>query len=339
MRDVASTVWSWLKDGHDVAIATVTRTRRSSPRLPGSAMALCDDGRIAGSVTGGCVEPDVIARAAAIIAGASPELVSYGIADADAFEVGLPCGGEVEIMIEPATGDVFERLASAIEREDSVAYVTVVSGPDLGTTQCVALDSEGDLAPLAVPMLERACTAVIEHGANQVLVHSIAPRPAMYVFGAIDFASALAEAGHFLGYRVIVCDPREAFVTPARFPVVDELVSQWPHEFLESAPVDARTAICVLTHDEKFDVPALEAALRTPAGYIGAMGSRRTTDRRRERLLADGVTEEQLERVHAPIGLQIGSQTPAEVAIAIVAEIVREARTPLEVADEAPASV
>jgi len=153
-------------------------------------------------------------------------------------------------------------------------------------------------------------------------VSSFVPRPAMYVFGAIDFASALATVGHFLGYRVTVCDPRALFLTPARFPDADELVTEWPHEFLRRAPVDERAAICVLTHDEKFDVPALRAALETPARFIGAMGSRRTTERRRARLLEEGVDERLLERVHAPIGMKIGSRTPEEVAVAIGAQII-----------------
>jgi xanthine dehydrogenase accessory factor len=144
----------------------------------------------------------------------------------------------------------------------------------------------------------------------------------MYVFGAIDFASSLATVGRFLGYRVTVCDPRAIFVTPERFPDADELVIEWPHEFLARVPVDERTAICVLTHDDKFDVPALRAALATPARYIGAMGSRRTTERRRARLMELGVAEEELDRIHAPIGLAIASRTPEEVAVAIGAQIV-----------------
>jgi xanthine dehydrogenase accessory factor len=144
----------------------------------------------------------------------------------------------------------------------------------------------------------------------------------MYVFGAIDFASSLAKLGRFMGYRVTVCDPRAIFVTPARFPDADELVTEWPQEFLAHATVDERAAICVLTHDEKFDVPALRAALETPARFIGGMGSRRVTARRRERLMEEGVSEEQLDRVHAPIGLRIASRTPEEVAVAIGAQII-----------------
>jgi xanthine dehydrogenase accessory factor len=150
----------------------------------------------------------------------------------------------------------------------------------------------------------------------------------MYVFGAVDHAAALASIGRLLGYRVTVCDARARFVTPERFPDVDELVVEWPDRFLESAPVDERTAICILTHDHKFDVPALKVALETPAGYVGAMGSRRTNADRAERLRAEGVSEEQMARIHAPIGLRIGSRSPQEVAVAIAAEIVQVMRTP-----------
>jgi len=150
----------------------------------------------------------------------------------------------------------------------------------------------------------------------------------MYVFGAVDHAAAVASVGRFLGYRVTVCDARAKFVTPERFPDVDELVVEWPDRFLQSAPVDERTVICVLTHDHKFDVPALKVALQTPAGYIGAMGARRTNEDRAERLRALGVTDEEIARIHAPIGLKISSRTPEEVAVAIAAQIVQVMRSP-----------
>ena len=174
----------------------------------------------------------------------------------------------------------------------------------------------------ARPLLALGESGIVTVGDQELFVSSLVPRPAMYIFGAIDFASALATVGHFLGYRVTVCDPRALFITPARFPDADELLIEWPHDFLAHAPVDERTAICVLTHDEKFDVPALKVALTTPARFIGAMGSRRTTERRRARLLEEGVSEDDLARVNAPIGLAIGSRTPEEVAVAIGAQIV-----------------
>jgi xanthine dehydrogenase accessory factor len=219
---------------------------------------------------------------------------------------------------------VFAEGAGAIHAERPVAYLTTLSGPHPGGARVVGREqAPSDAAAAAAqPLLALGRSGVVEVDGEELFVSSLVPRPAMYIFGAIDFASALATVGRFMGYRVTVCDPRSLFITPARFPDADELVTEWPHEFLRHAPVDERTAICVLTHDEKFDVPALTQALTTPARYIGAMGSRRTTARRRARLIAQGVSEDELARIHAPIGLAIGSRTPEEVALAIGAEIV-----------------
>jgi xanthine dehydrogenase accessory factor len=200
-----------------------------------------------------------------------------------------------------------------------------VAGPKIGEKQLVYGDStaNGEIPQKARELLARGETGLVPLGGDEELfVSSFAPRPRMYVFGAIDFASALASMGRYLGYHVTVCDARAKFVTPERFPDVDELVVAWPDEFLASAPVDERTAICVLTHDDKFDVPILKQALGGPAGYIGAMGSRRTTERRAERLREEGASAEQLARIHAPIGLSIASRSPEEVAVAIAAEII-----------------
>jgi xanthine dehydrogenase accessory factor len=220
--------------------------------------------------------------------------------------------------------DLVSAVAAAVREERPVAYLTTIAGAVTGSPRLI--DAEGEPADeveaAARPLLRLGESGVVTVGDDEVFVSSFVPRPAMYVFGAIDFASALCTVGKFLGYRVTVCDPRAIFVTPQRFPDADELVTEWPQEFLERAPVDERTAICVLTHDAKFDVPALKAALATPARYIGAMGSRRTTERRRGKLIEEGVSEDQLDRVHAPIGLPIASRTPEEVAIAIGAEII-----------------
>ena len=328
MRDVLPTLAEAASSGKAAAVALVARVYRSAPRQAGSAMVLLGDGRIAGSVTGGCVEPDVLTHAGEVLAGGPPRLLRYGIADELALEVGLPCGGEVEVFVEPLDPGIITRIAAEVAADRAVAYATVIDGPGLGTRSAVTAgdDPSDPLVAVTLPVLRRGGTEVVEAGNDRVLVHSLAPRPAMYVFGAIDHAAAIATMGRFLGYRVTVCDAREAFLTPERFPDAHELVAEWPHRFLERASVDARTAVCVLTHDAKFDVPALVAALETDAGYIGAMGSRRTTARRRERLLAEGVTEAQLDRVHAPIGLPIGSATPQEVAVSVAAEIVRTFR-------------
>jgi xanthine dehydrogenase accessory factor len=328
VRDVLPIVERWAAEGIRTAAATVVATERSAPRGPGAVLAVSERGDVAGSVTGGCVEPAVYEEAREVLAGGPPRLKTYGIADEEAFEVGLACGGTVHIFVEPLDPELVASLAGAVRRERPVAYVTHVRGLELGGARLVAADEPAgdELGRLAQELLARGETAVVEVDDGEAFVSSFTPRPDMYVFGAIDHAAALAVVGRFLGYRVTVCDARARFVTPERFPDVDELVVEWPDRFLERAPIDERTAICVLTHDHKFDVPALRVALSSPAGYVGAMGSRKTSAERAELLRAKGVTDEQLARVHAPIGLRLGAQTPAEVAIAIGAELVRATR-------------
>jgi xanthine dehydrogenase accessory factor len=325
VKDVLETLERWSRDGVRVATATVVETERSAPRDPGAVLAVSEKGDVAGSVTGGCVEPAVYEEARAVLAGEPPRLVTYGIADDQAFEVGLPCGGTVHIFVDALDPKLVAPIADAIRAERPVALTVKVNGDEIGEKHLVYADAtDGDeVAGKARELLARGETGFVSLGGDeQVFVSSFAPRPNMYVFGAIDHASALARVGRFLGYRVTVCDARAKFVTPERFPDVDELVVQWPDDFLAGAPIDERTAICVLTHDDKFDVPILKIALKSPARYIGAMGSRRTTERRNERLRAEGVGDEDLGRVHAPIGLPIGSRTPEEVAVAIAAEII-----------------
>lgn len=324
MRDVLPTLEGWVRDGRRIAVATVVRTERSAPRLPGSVMAVSDTGEVAGSVTGGCVESALYEQTEEVLAGGPPRLATFGIVDDEAFEVGLPCGGTVSVFVETLEPAILSGVADAVENERPVAYVTTLTGPRPGNARLVAPGTDGadPVATAVRPLLALGESGVVTVGGEDLFVSSLVPRPDMYIFGAIDFASALATIGRFLGYRVTVCDPRALFITPARFPDADELVTEWPHEFLAHAPVDARTAICVLTHDQKFDVPALLAALRTPARYIGAMGSRRTTERRAARLFEEGLDEQDLVRIHAPIGVAIGSRTPEEVAIAIGAQIV-----------------
>jgi xanthine dehydrogenase accessory factor len=237
-------------------------------------------------------------------------------------------------------GELFAELAEAVRAERPVALVTSVRGPNVGTK--LLINESGVLGTLGDADLDRAAvtdaSAMLELGLTgtrtygpsgerrpdevELFIESFAPPPRMYVFGAIDFAAAVARIGKFLGYRVTVCDPREKFATKRRFPEADEIVVRWPHEFLADAEVDARTVICALTHDPKFDVPLLKAALATSAGYIGAMGSRRTHAKRAEQLLEEGVSEDQLARISGPIGLDIGARTPEEVAVAIAAEII-----------------
>ena len=317
MRDILPTLARWQAAGRRAAIATVVERRGSAPRDPGASLALNDLGEIAGSVTGGCVEPAVLREAQAVLAGEPARLREYGIADDAAFEVGLACGGTVAILVAPLDLSLVPALRAAVEADRAVALTMAVAGQGLGA-QTLVEQPAGAVASL----LAAGESALAEVGDETVFVHALTPRPALYVFGAIDHAAALTRVGRLLGYRVTVCDPRAAFVTPERFPDADELVVEWPDRFLIRAPVDARTAICVLTHDERFDVPALRAAVETPAVYIGAMGSRTTTAQREERLRAAGLGDAAIGRIHAPIGLAVGARTPEEVAVAIGAEIV-----------------
>ena len=346
MRELLPTIRQWY--GDRFAIATVIDTFRSAPRQPGAAMAVSGDGVAVGSVSGGCVEADVYEVAREVIRTGVPSVRRYGVSDEDMFAIGLTCGGVIELLVQPVdltSYADFEAVADAVDSGQPVAVATVVTpGARLGQRLMVwpdrvtgSLDDPGlDLAVVedAAAMLDQGATAIRYYGPQgecqrsevAVFVQAFAPPPRMFVFGAIDFAAAVARTGRFLGYHVTVCDARGVFATRARFPEADEVVVDWPHRFLagaiEQGQVDRRTVLCVLTHDPKFDVPLLEVALRTEAGYIGAMGSRRTHDDRLSRLRAAGVTEAELARLSSPIGLDLGARTPEETAISIAAEII-----------------
>lgn len=342
MRDVLNQLEAWLAEGRKIAVATLVQVHKSAPRQPGAVMAVSDGGEVVGSVSGGCVESALYEEATAVLGGAPPRLLTYGIADDQAFEVGLTCGGTIRVFVERAdwAPDLLPRLAEAIRAERPAALVTVTAGPCLGakllvtaddahgTTGTPALDQA--LIAEARAMLTMGRTGIRQFGAAgerrgaavSAFIESFSPPPRLFVFGAIDFASAVVRIGKFLGYKVILCDARPVFATRARFPEADEVVVRWPHEFLEEAEVGPRDAICVLTHDSKFDVPVLLAALKTPAAYIGAMGSRATHERRYRELLEAGATPEELKRISSPIGLDIGGRTPEETAVSIAAEII-----------------
>jgi xanthine dehydrogenase accessory factor len=344
MHDVIDDVERWAAAGERFALATVVGTWRSAPRQPGAAMAMADDGEPVGSVSGGCVEGAVYELSQDVLATGDPVFQRYGVSDDDAFAVGLTCGGIIDIFVEAVDATTFPEIlsvVSSVREHEPVAVATVIDGPgNIGAHLAVWNDrSTGGLGSARLDaavtddvrgMLDHGATGVLRIGPDgerrqdelSVFVQSFAPAPQMLVFGAIDFAAAVARVGKFLGYRVTVCDARGVFATRKRFPDADEVVVEWPHRFLERANVDARTVICVLTHDPKFDVPLLEAALKTDAAYIGAMGSRRTHDDRLARLRDEGVSETSLARIASPIGLDIGARTPEETAVSIAAEIV-----------------
>ncbi|WP_433292646.1 XdhC family protein [Actinoplanes sp. CA-030573] len=352
MRDIVDGLIAWRAEGLAFAVATVVRTWNSAPRPPGSAMAVSEHGEVLGSVSGGCVEGAVYAAAEEVINTRKAQQHTYGVSDGDAFEVGLTCGGTIEVLVQPSSAltDLDDVLA-AIAAGRPVATVSTagnqlvvwpgrVAGTSgesgvparvAGTLGDAGLDRAA--GQQAAGMLSAGVTGSVRLGSHgeqrredvEVFVQTFLPPPRMIIFGAIDFAGAVARIGRFLGYRVTVCDARPVFATRKRIPSADELVVQWPHRYLESTTVDERTVLCVLTHDPKFDVPLLEVALRTPARYIGVMGSRRTHSDRLRRLREAGVTEAQLSRLSAPIGLDLGARTPEETAVAIAAEIVATA--------------
>jgi len=363
VRDILSRITKWWDAGDSFSLATVVRTYRSAPRDPGAALAVAGGGdhEVVGSVSGGCVEGAVYELGLEVGASGTPVYETYGVSDDDAFAVGLTCGGIIDIFVERIDQASFPELgeiAGAVDRGEPVAVATVIAGPGpigarrviwAGDTEAAdAADGEsgwhsgssGTLGSARLDaaidddgrgMLAQGLTGIRRYGAGgerlgdelAVFVHSFAPAPRMLVFGAIDFAAAVARAGKFLGYHVTVCDARPVFATASRFPDADEVVVDWPHRFLAATAVDARTVICVLTHDPKFDVPVLEVALRTPAAYIGAMGSRRTHEDRLGRLLEAGLTEEELTRLRSPIGLDLGARTPEETAVSIAAELIQ----------------
>src|SRR3954469_25128737 len=350
MRDVLGKLAEWWGKGETAALATVVGTYSSAPRQPGASMLVGPAGEAVGSVFGGCVEGALYELGEQVLADGRPILQRYGVSDDDAFAVGLTCGGIIDIFVEKVTPETYAQLGQvvdAVKAESPVAVATVVSGPAerLGKRLVVWPDRvdggtgsdrlDDAIRDDARGLLDSGRNAMLHYGvAGQrggegldVFVEAFAPPPRMIVFGAIDFAAAVAKIGSFLGFRVTVCDARPVFATASRFPGAHEVVVEWPHRYLaaeaEAGRIDGRTALCVLTHDPKFDVPLLEVALRLPeVAYIGAMGSRRTHDARSARLLERGIAAAELARMSSPIGLDLGARTPEETAVSIAAELI-----------------
>ncbi|MEU6287934.1 XdhC/CoxI family protein [Streptomyces sp. NPDC046988] len=353
MLDIAAELNRWLDEGREFAVATVVSVGGSAPRGPGAALAVDSEGTAIGSVSGGCVEGAVYELCADALRSGETVRERFGYSDEDAFAVGLTCGGVIDMMVTPVGADapsreLFRAALATAARGGTAALARVVQGPSdlLGRALLVHPDGtyEGGLgghpdldrtaAAEARALLDNGRTGTVglsEDGSHcpgglTLLVESSVPPPRMIVFGAIDFAAALVRAGKFLGYHVTVCDARPVFATQARFPGADEVVVDWPHRYLRSTSTDARTVLCVLTHDAKFDVPLLTEALRMPVAFVGAMGSRRTHRDRDRRLREAGLTEHELSRLRSPIGLDLGARTPEETALSIAAEIVAARR-------------
>lgn len=336
MKAVLETVERWSDSGTRAAIATVVQTKKSAPQPPGTKMAVSAAGDVVGAVSGGCVEGAVVEVAEAVIGGLEPQLLEYGIADEEAWDVGLPCGGEISVWVEAyEPGSLQARFAELARRGARAAIVTTVDGvAELGAKLLVSPDGPG-VGTLGDPELDREAAGLArealwtersglhELAGATVFVDVTAPPPRLIVVGAVDFAAQLTAVAALAGWRSFVVDPRARFATAERFPAAERVIVGWPQEaFAEFERFDRATAIAVLTHDPKLDDAALTAALASDAGYIGAMGSRRAQTRRRERLLAAGVTPERLERIAAPIGLDLGALSAAETALSIMGEIV-----------------
>ncbi len=359
MREVLPELMRWWRDGQTIGVGTVIATFRSAPRPPGASMLVGPSGEAVGSVSGGCVEGAVYELAQTVVASGEPVLHRYGVSDDDAFAVGLTCGGILDVYVEKVDRTTFPELgdiADDIEAGRPVAVATVVEHPDptrigrrlvvrpedpdqrvgdalsgsIGSARAdaaIADDTRGLLASGHHQTLTYGPDGERRGEGLRVFVWSFAPKPRMLVFGAIDFAAAVARMGNFLGYQVTVCDARPVFATNSRFPSADEVVVKWPHKYLreeiEAGRIDQRTVLCVLTHDPKFDVPLLEVALRdADVAYVGAMGSRRTHDDRMARLREVGLTDVELARLSSPIGLDLGARTPEETAVSIAAEVI-----------------
>jgi xanthine dehydrogenase accessory factor len=281
MQELLPALRRWLEREEDVALATVVATRRSAPRPVGSVLGVSATGELAGSVSAGCVENEVYGEAREVLDGAPARQRTFGITDEAAIGVGLPCGGEIDVYVARAGPDLLRRAVAELERG-----------------RIVSVRPEADA-------LELVST----------------PPPRLVVVGAVDTAEALCRGAHSLGWRCVVVDPRPRFATPERVPSADELVVEWPDDALERLEPDEGTAVVVLAHDDRIDLPALKSSLASEAFFVGAIGSRRTQERRREALLELGVDAEALARLHGPIGLDIGAQSPAETALAILAEV------------------
>jgi len=335
MRDILTDLTRWRGEGKSIALATVIQTWGSSPRGVGSKMAMTLDGNVTGSVSGGCVENAVVEAGIQSLKTNRPQLLHFGIADETAWEVGLACGGSIDVFVKPLDNDFFEELRSALENNEPLLVATVIRGPDplLGRELLIRDQSRftgwpgnewnGQIDRLASEIFPQGISRrVVLNDDTELFFETILPPPTLVMVGGVHIAIALSSLAKTLGYRTIVIDPRKAWGDPKRFSDVDRLIQAWPEDAFGQIEITRSTAIATLTHDPKLDDPALKYALSSPAFYVGALGSTTTQSKRRERLSREGLSESQLDRLHGPIGLDINAQTPEEIALAIMAEVV-----------------
>ncbi len=330
MRDILEDVEQWLAAGKEVALATVVQTWGSSPRQVGAKMAFTAVADLVGSVSGGCVEGAVISAGQEVLAGAAPQLLRFGVADETAWEVGLACGGAISVWVERLDAALFAFLRPRLQAQQVVRLITLLSGPNTG--QKLAFDDAGaqvgqlgegqETAVSLAHSLSTSQLVTLPDGA-EAFVEVLRPAPLLVLVGGVHIAVALAALAKTLAYRVVIIDPRRAFGSATRFPQVDRLLQAWPQQALAEVELGPETAVALLSHDPKIDDPALKILLTSNVGYIGALGSRKTHANRVARLRAMGFDDAAISRIHAPIGLDIGAQTPEEIALSILAQIVK----------------
>jgi xanthine dehydrogenase accessory factor len=337
MRDVIEGIDQWRAEGQSVALATVVQTWGSSPRQAGAKMALTPAGQITGSVSGGCVEGAVYESGVEALKTGQPRLLHFGVADETAWKVGLACGGSIDVFVQPLASEFYERARAALLANTSFAVVTLVHAPVELLGRALLVDERGpcwgSLSPeLEGPAVELARSALalgqsrraaLAEGVD-AFVEVVLPPPTLIAVGGVHITIALVALAKTLGYYTIVVDPRKAFGSAERFPHVDRLIQAWPDEALADIPLTRGTAVAMLTHDPKLDDPALKLVLPSSAFYVGALGSRNTQAKRRQRLLEDGLSPEAINRLHGPIGLELNASTPEEIALSIMAQIVAE---------------
>lgn len=349
MHDVLTEINHWLSFDHPVALATVINTWGSAPRGVGAKMAFTPDGKISGSVSGGCVESAVFEAGVGVLKTGEPELLHFGVSDETAFSVGLACGGNIDVFVKPLDPIFFRLVQAEIAAGNPLAIVTIIHGPAGYPGReflYVGPDNKmhGELSPELNELGRQYAQAGLESGQSgifqaktasgedmRLFVEVVNPPPQLVMVGGVHIAIALASLAKTLGYRTVVIDPRRAFGNQERFSHVDRLIQAWPQEAFAQVTLTRSSAVAMLTHDPKIDDPALIIVLDSPAFYIGALGSRKTHEKRHQRLLEEGIPEEKLARLHAPIGLELGGRTPEEIALAIMAEIVavRHGRSPI----------
>jgi xanthine dehydrogenase accessory factor len=314
MREILSELERWRAQGDRIAMARVVATRRSAPRPVGSKLIVSEQGEMAGSISGGCVENEVVEAAREVLRGADPRLVTYGISDDQALSVGLPCGGEIDVWIDEPDPELLQQLEDVARDERRAVFFVDL---DDGTERLVP-DGDNDVAD---GLIREGHSKVVELHGRRLFADVFGPPSRLLVYGAVDTADALCETARSIGWHTIVADARGRFATRERLPHADDILVAWPEDALAQVQPDHATAIVVLTHDDKFDIPMLTGALASEAFYVGALGSRRNQERRRERLLEAGLDESTVDRISGPAGLDIGAHTPAETALSMLAEI------------------